>query len=470
MQSAKPATRILVVEDETIIALDIEQQLRNLGYQPLGFVTTGEEALLQCEELVPDVVLMDIQLAGSVDGIAAAQLIRQQNNLPVVMLTAYSSDDILLRAKIAEPFGYVLKPFSTDELRIAIEMALYKHRTETRLRISDQALHSISQGVLIFDAQHQLCLINTAFTAITGYTKEDISSHEWQFLTASNADPAALQALLQAQQSLLHATGEILCQRKDGSLFWNEMTINSILDKRGQMTHQIYVIRDVSARKHALDQLRELSSRQMQIKENEHKQIAREIHDDLGSLLYGIQSCLSVLSDYSPSADPTLKQATEMASTAIDTMRKMITKLRPSVLDHLGVWAALEWYCGQMAQRTELSCDYLIDPEIEEIEVKPDAATAIFRIAQELLSNVLRHAKANEVEVQVSRAGPNVCITVADNGVGISNEQIMSEDSWGIIGMYERAHSFQGDLKLRRQENAGTLATLQLPLEIIHAN
>lgn len=461
--------RILVVEDETIIALDIEQQLCDLGYQSVGFVTNGEEAIRQCAALSPDLVMMDIQLDGEMDGIAAAQIIRQQFGLPVIMLTAYSSSDIVSRAKVAEPFGYVLKPFSSGELRISIEIALYKYQTEVQLKISDTALRAISQGVLIVDGRRNVTLLNTAFTSITGYTKDDLQDLEWHFLAAANADPRALNTLRNAKQHQFDATCELLCQRKDGSTFWNEMTIAPIMHARGHVTHFVYVVRDVSARKQALDQLRELSSRQMQIKENEQKQIAREIHDDLGSLLYGIQSCLSVLSSDNAAPAPALQQACEMTSTAIATMRQMITQLRPSVLDHLGVWVAMEWYCTQLEQRTTLRCDCVIDDGIDGIAVKPDAATAIFRIVQELLSNVLRHAQASVIEVRVTQQQQSICIEVTDNGIGIENTQILSDKSWGIMGMYERVHPFHGELKIRRHEKGGTVAILHLPLEAIHA-
>ena len=118
--------RILIVEDEAIIALDIGQQLARLGYETVGHASEGEEAVRMAGESRPDLVLMDIQLGGDMDGIAAAKLIRERHRLPIVFLTAFAADDILARAKLIEPFGYILKPFSERELRTVLEMALYK--------------------------------------------------------------------------------------------------------------------------------------------------------------------------------------------------------------------------------------------------------------------------------------------------------------------------------------------------------
>lgn len=132
--------RILVVEDEMIVARDIAQQLVALGYQVVGHATRGQEAIDLAGALQPELVLMDIQLAGAMDGIAAAQAIRLQFSLPVVFITAFAADAVLARAKLTEPFGYILKPFSERELRTVLEMALYKHQADSQAR--DAARHT----------------------------------------------------------------------------------------------------------------------------------------------------------------------------------------------------------------------------------------------------------------------------------------------------------------------------------------
>jgi signal transduction histidine kinase len=127
-------SRILVVEDESIVALDIGERLASLGYELAGRAASGEDAVVLAGQERPALVLMDIRLRGDMDGIAAAQHIRAQFRVPVVFLTAYAEDETLDRAKLAEPFGYILKPFADRELKSAIEMALYKHRAEEEIR------------------------------------------------------------------------------------------------------------------------------------------------------------------------------------------------------------------------------------------------------------------------------------------------------------------------------------------------
>ena len=126
--TAKP--RILIVEDEAVVGRDINRQLGELGYVSVGICSRGEDAVERAEKLLPDLLLMDIRLAGEMDGITAAQHIREKLDLPVVFLTAFAELETLNRAKLAEPLGYLIKPFDEQSLQAVIVMALFKHRAE----------------------------------------------------------------------------------------------------------------------------------------------------------------------------------------------------------------------------------------------------------------------------------------------------------------------------------------------------
>jgi CheY-like chemotaxis protein len=123
-------SKIMIVEDEWITADDIRMSLQSLGYTVSSVVSSGEEAIQKAEKDKPDLVLMDIMLKGKMDGIEAASQIRSCYNIPIIYLTAYADEKILERARITEPFGYIVKPFVNEDLKIAIEIALYKHRVE----------------------------------------------------------------------------------------------------------------------------------------------------------------------------------------------------------------------------------------------------------------------------------------------------------------------------------------------------
>jgi DNA-binding LytR/AlgR family response regulator len=137
---------VLIVEDESIVAKDIQHSLKKLGYNVLGICSTGEEAIKSAEELTPDLVLMDIMLKGAMNGIEAAAHIRETNKIPVIFLTAYADENTLSKAKVSEPFGYIIKPFKEIDLHTAIEMAIYKHEKETSLKKERDFLYSIVEN------------------------------------------------------------------------------------------------------------------------------------------------------------------------------------------------------------------------------------------------------------------------------------------------------------------------------------
>ena len=171
-------TRILVVEDEAVIARDISQQLEALGYDPVGRTARGDEAVQLVGQLRPDLVLMDIHLEGPTDGIEAASQIREQFSIPVVFLTAFASEPIIQRAKTAGPFGYIVKPFEEHELHRIIEMGLHQHHTEMRLRQSENEMAAVLRSSMdsfwVVNLQGRVLRMNDAACQLMGYTREEL--------------------------------------------------------------------------------------------------------------------------------------------------------------------------------------------------------------------------------------------------------------------------------------------------------
>ena len=170
-----PQKSILIVEDEGLVAQDVQNRLIAQGYGVAGWVISGEEALAEVEASSPDLVLMDIHLKGSVDGIEAAEQIREKYDVPVVFVTALADDDTLNRAKIADPFGFILKPFSERDLHSTIEIALYKHELDRSLRDQQAFLSAIFEGVpcsiAVVDDDHRIKMINREFVDAFGVTE-----------------------------------------------------------------------------------------------------------------------------------------------------------------------------------------------------------------------------------------------------------------------------------------------------------
>jgi len=350
MPTQTPRPRVLIVEDELIVMRDIAQQLTALGYAAVGNATTGEQAVSQASALKPDLVLMDIQLAGAMDGVTAAQIIRDQLALPVVFLTAYSADDVLARAKLTEPFGYILKPFYERELGTVLAMALYKHQAEARLRTSTRQLTALSQ-------------------------------------------------------------------------------------------------------------------RMLEVQEQERRRVAIELHDELGQSLTAIKINLQLGERFKDRAPELYTENLRIVEEALDQVRHLATGLRPSVLDDLGLVPALKWMAEQSASRSgfELSFDF----ERTGVRLAPDIEIACFRIVQEAMTNIARHAQAQHVDISLHREGPDLLLCVKDDGLGfdlpVMQDRATAGGSLGILGMQERAMLLGGQLAVVSALGEGCTVQLRAP-------
>ncbi|CAG0969109.1 putative transcriptional regulatory protein pdtaR [Methanosarcinales archaeon] len=180
----KDAKKIFIVEDEIIIAEGLQRKLKSMEYDIIGIASSGEEAIKKIKENNPDLILMDIVIHGMMDGIETAAQIHSLFDIPVVYLTAYADEKTLERAKITEPFGYLIKPFKERELQITIEISLYKHEMEKKLKESERSLReknqwlgavieSIGDAVIATDPEGTIKLMNPMAEALTGWKQED---------------------------------------------------------------------------------------------------------------------------------------------------------------------------------------------------------------------------------------------------------------------------------------------------------
>jgi PAS domain S-box-containing protein len=250
-----PKIRILVVEDESLVARDIQNMLRSLGYEVAGIVASGEEAIENALASVPDLVLMDIVLKGDIDGIAAAERLWEEYSIPVIYLTAYADDTTFERAKLTKPFGYLLKPFEERELQTTIEMALYKSKMEMRLREREQwlstILRSIGDGIIAADARGRIEFMNPVAEHLTGWSQEQaLEKPLGEVFTAGAASMAGA-----GEEARPVAAEEILASRSGGTVPI-ELTSAPIIDGKKGPRGNVYVFRDITRRKESENRLR----------------------------------------------------------------------------------------------------------------------------------------------------------------------------------------------------------------------
>lgn len=255
---------ILVVEDENIVAKDIQSRLRNLGYVVPALASCGKDAVKKAAEIKPDLVLMDIRLKGDMDGIEAAKQIYTTLQIPVVYLTAYADDDTLERAKVTEPFSYIIKPFDKRELHTAIEIALYKHQMERQLKENEQwlltVLESIGDAVITNDAKGCVTFMNPSAEALTGWKQEDSigkdSTEIFNIVHEVTRTPIESPvAKVLREGSIVNSLNHTLLLTKDGKEIPIHDTVAPIKDDTGTIRGAVVVFQNLTERKQAEEQL-----------------------------------------------------------------------------------------------------------------------------------------------------------------------------------------------------------------------
>jgi len=283
----------------------------------------------------------------------------------------------------------------------------------------------------------------------------------------------AMEAIYRCRSQGLPLRTEYRLMARNGRALWFRDEAEAVTDDSGRHMFMQGILVNITQNKlaeealrHSQDELRRLAAHQEQVKEEERTRIAREIHDELGGQLTSIKAYVSVSVEQAKARgeqpDPLLTDAADMAKSAIETVRRVITDLRPSVLDQLGVWAALEWYAGRVQQMSGIRCLCKIDDSVADFEVDAELSTMLFRVVQEALTNVVRHADASEVQISARLQSGVVVLEVVDNGKGIDTERLLNRESMGLLGMYERTRHFGGELKVSGIPGKGTSVVLRL--------
>ncbi|MEZ5357779.1 MAG: response regulator [Candidatus Zixiibacteriota bacterium] len=313
MSNTKP--RVLIVEDELIVARNLQERLQRLGYEVSDVASTGEDAVDRAGRQKPDIVLMDIKLQGDIDGIEAAERINAEYNIPVVYLTAYADDSTLVRAKNTNPYGYLLKPIESRELRSTIEMTLMKHSFETKMRNREQWLSTILRGVgeavIVFNTAGKITYFNPAAERLLDVPQHlaigrPISDVFTLHTNEADADgtPLEISDIAPLETKVLE---DVILRTKDDMRIDVDSTLSRIVDDGGNAAGTVVVLRDITERrKAAAEKERQLkfesiitaiSSRYVCVTAGEmHREIVKTL-EEIGSFL-SVDRVYILIADY----------------------------------------------------------------------------------------------------------------------------------------------------------------------------
>jgi PAS domain S-box-containing protein len=257
--------RILIVEDESLVARDVENMARSLGYKVCGIANTADEAVEKAGHFRPDLVLMDVVIKGTLDGIAAAEKIWDSFHVPVIYVTAYADELTIERATITEPFGYILKPFDERELKIAIEMAFYKSQMAMKLREREEwlsaLLKSIGDGVIATNKEGLITFMNPLAEKLTGWRHDEALKRPlgevFNAIELEGEAETPTEPGVEAPDEQDRICKERILCAKNGQTFPVEETAMPLNVSQGNSTGHVLVFRDISARKQTEQALKE---------------------------------------------------------------------------------------------------------------------------------------------------------------------------------------------------------------------
>jgi len=278
--------KIFIVEDEAIVAESLNDQLEALGYIVTGYAPSGEEALRNIKNNLPDLVLMDIMLEGEMDGVETAQQIKELYGIPVIFLSAYSDSETLGRAKLTEPFGYLIKPYKERELHTTLEITLYKHRMEKRVREHerwlDTLLRSIGDGVITVGIDGMLTSMSPVAEMLTGLNEtEQINKDLLGLLKIEESGiypiiPDLIDQALDGETVSCLVDDEPILINANGKRIVIDFSAAPIRNEQDEIIGAVLTMRDISARKQAeieLSEARQILSNSLTPREKEILQL-----------------------------------------------------------------------------------------------------------------------------------------------------------------------------------------------------
>ena len=350
-----------------------------------------------------------------------------------------------------------------------------RRQAEEAIRQSEEKYRSVversTDGVAIIQ-DGLIKYANPALTKMTGYDSEVLNTPFISYIHPQEMDRVMRFYQRRMAGAEAPARYESALTHKDGTRIEAEMDGGIILYE-GKPANLV-IIRDITDRKRAENELRQsrellrgLSGHLEACRERERSVVAREIHDDLGQTLTALKIQLRWLEKRLPQDEELLiekaRSMVELVDTTVQSVKRIYSGLRPFLLDDLGLAAAIEWMAQRFQEQTGVECEVRIGSK--ETDVDKNLATALFRIFQETLTNVGRHAHATRVTVTLKEKAGRLNLTVSDNGKGMTEGQVIDSKSFGLIGIRERVRALGGEANITGAPDKGTTVTVSIPLE-----
>lgn len=348
-----------------------------------------------------------------------------------------------------------------------------RNRVEAALRQSEERYRELFENardaMYVHDLEGTYTSINHAAEKLSGYTRDETLGHKFSEFVAAEHIKHVRERFCNKLAKRGETTYEVDIIAKDGRRVPVEVSSRAIYEN-GVIVGVQGTARDITERKWAQDALQMFSRQLIEAQEDERRRIARELHDQIGQVLTAVKMNLHAVGRVcqTKEAGAHIKDNIEAVDEALRLVRDLSVDLRPPLLDDLGLITALHWYVDRYARRSEISAEVLIELRDPNERFSREVETACFRIAQEALTNVARHARADRVFLRLWKRHHSLILTVKDNGIGFDPKALRKRAprvaTLGLLGMQERAHAAGGALEITSATSKGTEVRLELPL------
>jgi PAS domain S-box-containing protein len=445
-----------------------------LGYTEREFLSRTFPEITHPEDVNADIRQAERLFKGEIDKYHLEKRFITKNGETVwANLTA-----TLIRDREGRPmYGLGMIEDITERKQAEARLQEVVRSKEESLALLDTIISSAPIGFAFHNCDLTIERINEPLATIIGLTVEEHLGHTLHEIApevAEAVEPYFRQVLETGEPVLdIELSGKPFAAQ-GGQRYWLA-SFYPVRMQGGELLGIGALVSDITERKRieerlksSNEELRALSARLQLVREEESLRIAREIHDELGGALTGLKMDLYWLDKrLSEPAKATKQQKMramlELIDETIQKVRNIATELRPAILDDLGLAAAIEWQAREFQNRTEIECRII--SLHEDVTISSEKATAVFRIFQELLTNVARHAGATLVEIRMEKQNGDVILEVSDNGRGIKESEMTNTKSLGLLGVRERTLVFGGRVHIARAEGKGTQVTIRIPLD-----
>ncbi len=451
--------KIVYLEDNPADAELIKRILKKSGLEfTMQVVVSRSEYENSILQFNPDIILSDNALP-QFDSNEALRICRDYESckyIPFILVTGSLSEEIAVAYLKAGMDDYVLKNNLT-RLPAAIEQALKQREAEKKLednrRQFQYTIDSMLEGVQIIGYDWKYLYVNNAVAKQGKYSKEELLGYSMMEKYPGIDQTHMFQGLRRCMEKRVPLLMENEFAFPDGSKGWFELSIQPAPE--GIVILSV----DITERKKIYERLTEAEAQAKNFAahlnktlEEERTSIAREVHDELGQQLAGIKIGLRSLVQIE--GEKKISGMLKDVDDTLQSLRKIATQLRPGILDTLGLLPSIEWLGKQFKEKTGINCNWTLDSDTDYFE--KNISTCFFRICQEALTNISKHAEATEVNIEVKKNEKELVLKITDNGKGMTGENLTNPFSMGLLGMRERASMIGGKLSIDSEKNKGT--------------